>query len=313
MKSDVQIFEIVQPIGMFATLTYCALLAKACEERGIEPYIVASSPLYLSPFHGNNWFGYFFGHNRIELTEQDIAALKRDDRILVIRDRDQINVFARGLATREISNDFSKFDEARRLFCKYFCVKSYMLDCVGEFIEQNFDRSGQLGIHYRGTDHYQEYEFIDQRLMLDAAIEYFPAYGSIFVATDEKRFLDLVRSYLPRKKVVTFLPAPPKPHTMDLGDNYRKGFYALADCLLLSRCRALVKTPSALSTWSKVFGPHLELVLVGKPYSNPWKHVSPWYNLDGLGFFPELLLYRWNKAAMSENRVHQDHRGPSAN
>ena len=49
MKSEVQVFEIVQTIGMFATLSYCALLAKACEEKGKEPYIVASSRFYLSP------------------------------------------------------------------------------------------------------------------------------------------------------------------------------------------------------------------------------------------------------------------------
>jgi hypothetical protein len=301
MKSEVQVFEIVQRIGMFATLSHCALLAKACEEKGIEPYIVASSPLYLSSTRGNNWFDYFFGHKRIELTEHDIAALRKEGRILTVRDRNQINEFARGLAAHEISNEFSKFSEATRLFDKYFYVKSHMLDCVGEFIERNFDRFGQLGIHYRGTDHHKEYEFIDQRLMVDAATEHFPQYDSIFVGTDEKSFLDLVRSHMPGKRVVTLMPEPPKPHLIDQGDNYRKGFHALADCLLLSRCQALVKTPSALSTWSKVFGPHLNLVLVGKPYSNPWK--NSWSNLDGLGFFPESLLYRWDAASMTENRV----------
>ena len=45
----------------------------------------------------------------------------------------------------------------------------------------------------------------------------------------------------------------------------------------------------------------MNLVLVGKPYSNPWK--NSWSNLDGLGFFPESLLYRWDAASMTENRV----------
>ncbi len=106
---------------------------------------------------------------------------------------------------------------------------------------------------------------------------------------------------MPDKRVVTFMPEPPNPHPIDQGDNYGKGFHALADCLLLSRCEALVKTPSALSTWSKVFGPELNLVLVGKPYSNPWK--SSWSNIDGLGYFPEKLLYRWDAASTTENRV----------
>ena len=301
MKSEVQVFEIVQSIGMFATLSYCALLAKACEEKGKEPFIVASSRFYLSPTRGKDWFGYFFGHKRIELTEHDIAVLRKEGRIVVIRDRKHINKFARGMAAHEMSNEFSKFSEATRLFGKYFYVKAHMLDCVGEFIERNFDRFGQLGIHYRGTDHHREYEFVDQHLLIDAATGHFPQYNSIFVATDEKQFLDLVRSHMPSKRVVTFMPEPPKSHRIDQGDNYRKGFHALADCLLLSHCQALVKTPSALSTWSKVFGPDLNLVLVGKPYSNPWR--NPWSNIDGLGFFPELLLYRWDAASMTENRV----------
>jgi hypothetical protein len=312
VKPEVQVFEIVQRIGMFATLSYCTLLAKACEEKNIEPYIIVSSPLYLSPTRGHDWFGYFFGHKRVELTKRDIEALRKEKRVLTIRRRYQINEFSRGLATRELSNEFSKFSEAPRLFSKYFHVKSYMLDRVEEFIEQNFARSGQLGIHYRGTDHYHEYEFIDQRMMVEAALEHFPEYESIFVATDEKDFLDLVRSQVPEKKIVTFMPSPPERHTINQGDNYHKGFHALADCLLLSRCRALVKTPSALSAWSKVFGPDLDLVLVGKPYANPWKWKSPWYNLEGLGFFPESLLYRWDVASMTENRVKEIMASPAA-
>jgi hypothetical protein len=303
VKSDVQVFEIVQPIGMFATLSYCTLLAKACEEKGIEPYIIVSSPLYLSTTRGNDWFGYFFGHKRIELKDRDIAALRKEDRILVVRSRKRINRFARGLAMRELSNEIIKFSEAARLFGKYFYVKSHMLDPVGEFAAGNFDHSGQLGIHFRGTDHYHEYAFIDQRMMVDAANDYFPEYDSVFVATDEQEFLDFVRSHRPGKRIVTFMPAPPEHHQLDQRDNYQKGVHALADCLLLSRCQALIKTPSALSTWSKVFGPDLDLVLVGKPYSDPWKGTNRWNNLDGLGYFPESLLYRWDTAAMTENRV----------
>ena len=148
---------------------------------------------------------------RIELTEHDIGALRKEGRILAVRDRNQINEFASGLAAHEISNEFSKFSEATRLFGKYFYVKSHMLDCVGDFIERNFDRFGQLGMHYRGTDHHSEYEFIDQHMMVDAATEHFPQYEFLFVATDEKRFLDLVRSHMTSKRVVTFMPEPAKP------------------------------------------------------------------------------------------------------
>ena len=304
MKREFKVFEIIQPIGMFATLSYCALLAKACEEKGIEPYILATSPFYLSPSRGSDWFGYFFGHNRLQLTSGDIAKLRQDNQLFVVRSRSEINEFARGGASQEISNEFSRFSEATRLFKKYFYIKEPVLDCVQKFVELNFDKKGQLGIHYRGTDHYHEYKFVEYISLLNAVSDHFGEFNSVFVATDEQKFLDFTVSYMRNKRIVTFLPSSPSsPHTMDEGDNYKKGFHALADCLLLSRCQAMIKTPSALSTWSRVFGENIDLVLVGKPYSNPWKHVSPWYNLNGLGYFPESLLYRWDAKSMADNRV----------
>jgi hypothetical protein len=301
--TEIQAFDIVQRIGMFATLNYCLLLAKACEEKGIEPYVNISSPFYRSPARGKNWFAYYFGHNRIDPTERELAALKKRGKIKVIEGRNHINEFARGEASREISNEFSTFAEARRLFAKYFHIKSEVLATVDAFVARNFNPSGQLGMHYRGTDHYREREFVDEHLMIEAVTEHFAAYESIFVATDEPRFVDYVRSALPDKLFISFSPEPVQQHTRDSGDNYRKGLHALVDCLLLSRCRGLIKTPSALSAWSKLFGADLELVLVGKPLANPWKHVAPWYNLDGLGYVPESLLYRWDASSMAENRV----------
>ena len=55
-------------------------------------------------------------------------------------------------------------------------------------------------------------------------------------------------------------------HFEDMDDNYTKGLDAIVDCLLLSRCNLLIKTPSQLSAWSKVFNLDLKLVLMGQPY-----------------------------------------------
>jgi hypothetical protein len=303
MNHEFRVFDIVQPIGMFATLTYCTLLAKACEEKGIEPYIIVSSPFYLSPGRGGDWFSYFFGHKRLQLSDTDLAALRKENKIYLVRDRGDINLLARGSVKREISNDFSTFSEATRLFDKYFFVKMEVMDRINRFYESHFNSNGQLGIHFRGTDHDTEYKFVDYAVVTNAASRYFPQFQSVFIATDEQEFLAFARSQMPDKNIVTFSQTTPGLHTIDQGDNYDKGFHALADCLLLSRCKALVKTPSALSTWSKVFATDMDVVLVGKPYSNPWKHLFPWYNLNGLGYFPESLLYCWNKDAMAENRV----------
>jgi hypothetical protein len=42
--------------------------------------------------------------------------------------------------------------------------------------------------------------------------------------------------------------------------NYRKGEEALINCLLLSRCCALIRTTSFLSAWASIFNPALPIV-----------------------------------------------------
>ena len=138
MNYGFQVFNITQPIGMFATLTYCALLAKACEQKGIEPYIIVSSPFYWSPDRGRDWFSYFFGHRRLQLLDTDIAALRKKGEVVVVRSRSHINLFANGSVDREISNELSHFSEARRLFEKYFFIKMQVLDHVDKFVESHF-------------------------------------------------------------------------------------------------------------------------------------------------------------------------------
>ena len=64
----------------------------------------------------------------------------------------------------------------------------------------------------------------------------------------------------------------PKPgeklpvHRKGYGDAYRKGFEALVNCLLLSRCGALLKTASFLSGWAKVFAPGMETLLLNRTH-----------------------------------------------
>ena len=311
MGREFQIFDIAQPLGMFSTLTYCVFLARACEEKGIEPYIIASSPFYLSsnpmrlsPDRGSDWFAYYFGHKRLRLTDREIATLRNENKVIVIWERSQINLLARGAKDRELSNDFSKLSDARRLFDKYFFIKRNVQDEIDDFDALNdTDRLGRLGIHYRGTDRRKESEPVEYRTMIETVLRYFPQLRSVFISTDEELFLAFARSQMPDRKIITFSSTAARYHKINQADNYKKGLHALADCILLSRCKAMIKTSSALSAWSKVFAPEMDVVLVGKPYPNPWKRVNPWYNLKGIGYFPETLLYRWNAEAMVENRV----------
>ncbi|MEO8481097.1 MAG: hypothetical protein ABI634_02735 [Acidobacteriota bacterium] len=303
MGDTFQVFDVAQDVGMFATVTYCALLAKACEEQGIEPFITVSSPHYRSLRLGPNWFRYFFGHKRLQISDDDLETLRTEGRVLTIRDRGGINLFARGVIDCEITNDLDAFSEATRLFDKYFAVHPAILERVDAFAGAHLTAGPVLGIHFRGTDHHREYAVVDYGAVTSAVDRYFPDHESVFLTTDEAAFVDFARAHLPGRRIVTPRATVQPQHRVDQGDNYNKGLDALTDCLLLSRCQALVKTPSALSAWAKAFNPSMEVVLVGKPYQNPWKHVVPWVNLTGLGYFPESLLYRWDAETMAVNRV----------
>jgi hypothetical protein len=52
---------------------------------------------------------------------------------------------------------------------------------------------------------------------------------------------------------------------------------AIVNCLILSRCEALLKTASILSAWSKLFNPRLPVVMLNRP---PDEHL----------WFPERVL-----------------------
>jgi hypothetical protein len=303
MSQTFQVFDVAQDVGMFATVTYCALLAKACEEQDVEPFITVSSPHYRSPSRGENWFGYFFDHRRLQLSDADLDALRKDGRVVTIRDRGGVNLFARGAVDREITNDMARFAEATRLFNTYFSVRSEVLEQVDAFADAFMTPSPVLGVHFRGTDHHREYRVVDYTTVTTAVEQCFPRHETVFVTTDEQDFVDFARAHLPGRRIITPRAFVQPQHRIDLGDNYEKGLQALTDCLLLSRCDALVKTPSALSAWAKAYNPSMDLVLVGKPYQNPWKQLVPWVNLTGLGYFPESLLYRWDAETMAENRV----------
>lgn len=303
MSGDLCVFELTQPMGMFATLGAALLLAKACEEKGVEPYIMASSPLYRSPTRGPDWLSYFFDHRRVRPSAAEIEALRRQNRIRIIRQRGDINLFARGSERSEINNEFSRFSEARRLFDKFFCIKLEILEKADDFAALHFDPDVPLGIHYRGRAHRAEAEPVEYAEVTQAALDYFPKCSSVFVATEEPEFLDFARAELRGKKLVVYSNPTKNDHRVEQEDNYAKGLDALCDCLLLSRCHGLVKTPSALSTWSKLLGGEVPVALVGKPLANPYKLRRPWINLKGFGYFPEALLYNWDPRAMRENNV----------
>lgn len=135
-----------------------------------------------------------------------------------------------------------------------------------------------LGIHYRGTDKQttswdsnpisqEQYVTLIQDFLTDRKdIE------AIFAATDEFSFVETLRSsiHLP---VIALGEVDFHMSTEDTVSRGEKTDRAVLDCVLLSRCRCVLETSSALPSFAKLFNPELEIyrcaaskIFNGMPY-----------------------------------------------
>jgi hypothetical protein len=123
------------------------------------------------------------------------------------------------------------------------------------------DLSNSLGIHYRGTDKnltdidtnsVTHEEFI---LLVKDFIRTHPGVSSIFIATDEYEFVKKAELAFPAYKIIN---AGEVTFHLNKAESTEKADRAVFDCLLLSRCKYLIKSSSALSGFAKVLNADLE-------------------------------------------------------
>jgi hypothetical protein len=96
------------------------------------------------------------------------------------------------------------------------------------------------------------------------------------VASDEASFIGFIEDEFSSMPVVSCddrrSDSGVALHHMDLGrGNYDKGRQALVNCLLLSRCDALIRTASSLSGWASIFNLKMPVYMLNQPYPrNLW-------------------------------------------
>jgi len=144
---------------------------------------------------------------------------------------------------------------------------------------------GCLGVHYRGTDKNcspldtNPVAIADMMLLLDEFVTAFAPVPALFVATDEFSFVEAVRERFAGLPVINLGPVPfHKGATGEAG----KADRALLDCVLLSRCRAVLKTSSALSGFAKVLNPSLACY-----------RVAASKMFGDVPYFPDAHIPRW--------------------
>lgn len=121
------------------------------------------------------------------------------------------------------------------------------------------DPDNSLGLHYRGTDKNTSIKNpVTQSDMLILTKDFVRRHNdikSIFVASDESSLAGKVKERFPSLSVISL--GPVGFHKSEIPSR-EKADRALLDCLLLSRCRYMLKCSSALSGFAKVLNPKLE-------------------------------------------------------
>jgi hypothetical protein len=183
----------------------------------------------------------------------------------------------------------NSFIKANEIFNKYFIFNDFILKQISYLNIPN----ESLGIHYRGTDkNYDNSQAnpITQDEMLLIIEDYFKnnTVDKIYCCSDEQSFIDKIKIQYPHKTIEY------KQLRSNNSDNY--GFFrigqnhqdkdnltyaSIIDMIALSKCRTIIKTSSALSSFSKIINPVIKLYSVCAMKQN-WfpAAVAEYYKTD---------------------------------
>jgi hypothetical protein len=139
----------------------------------------------------------------------------------------------------------------------YFKIPTRIINYANEIGDLSFS----LGIHYRGNDKNKALWDTnpvahDEYLTLtNDFIARHPDIKSIFVATDEYAFVEKIKQHFKSSEIINLGAVEFHKNSHNVP---QKADRAVLDCLLLSRCKYLIMTSSALSGFTKVLNPNLE-------------------------------------------------------
>jgi hypothetical protein len=161
---------------------------------------------------------------------------------------------------------------ASELFLSHYRPAAHIADEVGAICKRLEIGNSTLGVHFRGTDKKLEalpVSWISFCQLVESTLAENPHLTSIFVSSDEQAFIDFFVAW-PFSAPVKVAPAKllangSMPIHFSGYPGLEIGREALVSSLLLSNCGLLVKTPSYLSAWSKIFNPALAVKLSSPP------------------------------------------------
>ncbi len=159
-----------------------------------------------------------------------------------------------------LGNDWSSLS---KLWNSYFKVPNPVKNAA----EDIGDFSNILGIHFRGTD--KQYAPLDSNpvsgpdflLIIRDILKRNSQFKKAFVATDDNAIVSYLRDSLPIEIINLGEIAFHKASVSERQKTERAN-RALLDCYILSRCKYVLTTSSALPAFAKILNPDLEIYRV---------------------------------------------------
>lgn len=253
--------EIQENSGFFSVMQMVLFILMYCEEKCLTPCITARGGLYGDPEGRLDWFGAFFEPVRTA----PVAARTHKIRTSTVRDLVQLGFRQRYEARLQLGS-------ASELFFAHYRPAAHILEEVDAVCRDLGIGTSTLGAHFRGTDKPSEAVPISWTAFcrhVEATLADNPHLTNIFVSSDEPAFLAFFVVW-PFRKPVKVAPAKllargSTPVHFSGYPGIEIGREALVSSLLLANCGYLVKTPSYLSAWSRIFNPSLPVKLVSPP------------------------------------------------
>jgi len=256
-RNGVFAVEIKSSVGLGAKLEWCLEILAYCHEHGLIPRFRFSYP---NSEKSEDYFGKFFKVKEIFVANKPVRFTTISSIIELNLGKDYDRILTIELATY--------------LIRKYLTVQDDVLSEVESFCHQHFAGRRVVGVHYRGTDKGKESPIIRYDTVkrnIEHYLKLHPETNCVFVSSDDINFIeDMERAPVGRPIIY---------RNDSLRSRYGNSIHESADtnkceinrdaivnCLLLSRCDALLKTPSILSGWSKLFNPRLPVVMLNRPY-----------------------------------------------
>ena len=256
-RNGVFAVEIKSSVGLGAKLEWCLEILAYCHDNGLVPQFKFSYP---NSAKSEDYFGRFFG-------------------IKGVIDKGKPPTFIKIASITELSlgKDYDRvlnIDLASFLINKYLVVKDSVLSEVEDFCSKHFANRRVLGVHYRGTDKGEEspvlpYDSVKRNI--EHYLKLRPDTDRVFIASDDINFIENIEKASVGRPILyrndSFRARDGNSiHKLAATDKYEITRDAIVNCLLLSRCDALLKTASILSGWSKLFNPNLPVVVLNQPY-----------------------------------------------